>query len=312
MNLNRVMFKPSLLLSALLGSVMLFGCASAPTSQSAIESAIAPPTDNPMGTTMNEPAAREVAQAMDTATSSVPKAQPQLIKNAELELMVTSAEDSVEVISTILKAQQGELLGLQDQVPQGDRAPRTVSLRIRVPQNQLESTLDALMKLGTLQRRTVTAQDVSDQLVDYEARLRNLRASEASVLKIMERSGSVSAVLEVSRELSNIRNSIEQIDGQLTILRNQVAYSQITVNLQEAIALTPPQRSLGAQVEETWDQATHSVSEFTTDLMKLGIWLLAYSPYLLILMGTAFFGYRRLSQPSRPLTEEIKPSATQG
>lgn len=67
--------------------------------------------------------------------------------------------------------------------------------------------------MGTVENQMITAEDVSDQLVDVQARLRNLRKSEEMVLKIMERSGSVGDVLKAANELSTIRESIERIDA---------------------------------------------------------------------------------------------------
>ncbi|MCZ0901313.1 DUF4349 domain-containing protein, partial [Microcoleus sp. HI-ES] len=149
--------------------------------------------------------------------------------------------------------------------------------------------LDTLAKLGTVENRSLTAEDVTDQLVDSEARLRNLRKSEEMVLKIMERSGSVGDVLKAAQELSNIRESIERIDAQLKSLRNQVAYSTISLTLEAAVsAQQTPEPSLGLRVQETWGKATHSVGELTLGLFGLGIWLLAYSPYLL-LIGAAVY-----------------------
>lgn len=123
----------------------------------------------------------------------------------------------------------------------------------------------------------------------------------------MERSGSVGDVLKVAQELSNVRQSIEQISAQLKSLQNQVAYSTITLNLEAAFASTTPQPPLSSQIQETWAKSTHSLSEFTVSLLRLGIWLMVYSPYLLILAAAAY-GYNRLRRSnSRLLTPAPEP-----
>jgi DNA repair ATPase RecN len=91
-------------------------------------------------------------------------------------------------------------------------------MKIRIAQDKLETILDALAKLGTVQRRNLSAEDVTNQLVDIQARLRNLQQMEASLLQIMKRSGSVGDVPKVAKELSDVRESIEQIDAQLVNL----------------------------------------------------------------------------------------------
>ncbi len=59
-----------------------------------------------------------------------------------------------------------------------------------------------------------------------------MQKTESTLLEIMERSGSVSDVLKVAQELSDVRQSIEQINAQLKSLQNQVAYSTITLKLE--------------------------------------------------------------------------------
>jgi len=144
-----------------------------------------------------------------------------------------------------------------------------------------------------VQQQSRSAEDVSTQLVDYQARLRNLRRSEETVLKILDRSGNVGDVLKVAQELNTIRQSIEQISAQLSSLQNQVAYSTIDLYLESTIAPLPAQPSTQAQLANTWNSATQSIGKFTVDLMQLGLWLLVYSPYLLLLIGAATLLHRR-------------------
>ena len=259
------------------------------------------------------PAAPAAAQRSKTPGASKKAAEttatrPQLIKKAQLSVVVKSIDTSTKSVTNIVEKQQGDILGFQNQKPPDSSVRPTASVEIRVPQERLETTLEALAKLGTVENRSLTAEDVTDQLVDSEARLRNLRKSEEVVLKIMERSGSVGDVLKAAQELSNIRESIERIDAQLKSLRNQVAYSTISLTLEAAVsAQQTPEPSLGLRVQETWGKATHSVGELTLGLFGLGIWLLAYSPYLL-LIAAAVYGFNRFKkQHSVPPIQEPKP-----
>jgi len=263
----------------------------------------------PQSASAPEPAAqRSKTPGASKKAAETPATRPQLIKKAELSVVVKSIDASTKSVTNIVEKQQGDILGFQNQKPPDSSVRQTASVEIRVPQERLEITLEALAKLGTVENRALTAEDVTEQLVDSEARLRNLRKSEEMVLKIMERSGSVGDVLKAAQELSNIRESIERIDAQLKSLRNQVAYSTISLTLEAAVsAQQTPEPSLGLRVQETWGKATHSVGELTLGLFGLGIWLLAYSPYLL-LIGAAVYGFNRFKKPhSAPTTPEPKP-----
>lgn len=300
--------KPSLILSILLGGMLLSSCgsasdrsASAPQQAPMSSPAAEAPTEDSAGISNKVARVGEVA----VAAQEVPASLPQLVKKAEIALRVNSVEKTIRAVSNVIQQQQGDLLGLEDRKPLEESTYRNASMQMRIPQNKLENTLDKLAELGTVERRSLSAEDVSDQLVDYAARLRNLRKQESMLLKIMERSGSIPDVLRVTQELSTVRQQVEQIDAQLSGLKNQVAYSTITLTLEEAIANTVPERSVALQIQESWNQATTSVADLTTGLLKMGIWFLAYSPYLLLMTGMAYFGYTRLRQrqASPPETE---------
>ncbi|MBD2337264.1 DUF4349 domain-containing protein [Calothrix sp. FACHB-156] len=288
--------KSALFVSALLGSVIFTSCASV----SQTGSRALPPS---AGDTVNQaaPAVESGGESQKANAAPVPQTRPQLIKKAAMTVIVNSVDRSIDTVTKIINNKQGDLIGLNERQPTKENARHTASIILRVPQNQLDSTLNELAKLGTVENRNITAEDVSNQLVDIQARLSNLRKTEANLQKIMDRSGSVRDVLSVAQELSNVRQSIEQIDAQLKNLQNQVAYSTITLNLEAAVSSSSPQRGLGSQIQETWNNSSNSVGEFTVGLLKLGIWLMVYSPYLLIL-AAAIYGlnrWRRSSQAVR-------------
>ncbi|MEG3910867.1 DUF4349 domain-containing protein [Microcoleus sp. Pol12B5] len=297
-------------------TIALPSCGGAQTSSSAPGGADSPSIRENQVTAsapQSAPAPEPAAQRSKTSGASKKAAEttatrPQLIKKAELSVVVKSIDASTKSVTNIVEKQQGDILGFQNQKPPDSSVRQTASVEIRVPQERLETTLDALAKLGTVENRALTAEDVTDQLVDNEARLRNLRKSEEMVLKIMERSGSVGDVLKAAQELSNIRESIERIDAQLKSLRNQVAYSTISLTLEAAVSAQQTQEpSLGLRVQETWGKATHSVGELTLGLFGLGIWLLAYSPYFLLIWA-AVYGFNRFKkQHSVPQIQEPKP-----
>ena len=229
--------------------------------------------------------------------SSVPISKPQLIKQADIEVRLESVDTGIEQVTNIIRTHQGDILELQDQRASGGL--RHAYLKMRIPQAQLETTLAEIGELGTVERRSITAEDVSNQLVDLQARLRNLRKSEESLLKIMERSGSVADVLEVARELSRVREMVEQIDAQLKNLQARVSYSTINLTLTAEIAAPSNQRPLTDKVRTTWREATQSVGSFTVGLLQLGLWLLAYSPYLAIVLVASVLGRRFYRRPTR-------------
>ena len=283
----------ALFVSALLGGVIFTSCAS---SRQSGNQALPPMAGEG---SVNQLSALESNISQKTEAAPIPRSRPQLIKKAAISLTVNSVEKTIDAVSQIINKQQGDLIGLKQQQPKTDNPRHTATIQLRIPENLLEPTLEELAKLGTVDSRNITSEDVGDRLVDFQARLTNLQKTEANLQKIMDRAGSVRDVLSVAQELSNVRQTIEQINAQLKSLQSQVAYSTITLNLKAAVSSNSSQPAFGLQVQETWNKSTHSLSSFSVGLLKLGIWLIVYSPYLLIFAALiySFTRWRRTHSP---------------
>ncbi len=277
---------------AVLGGMMFAGCASVPnaTSESASQSSLSQANNIaalPADVSADTSAAKESLQNATQIRQNLPK-RSQLIKKAAMTMVVESVDKSVNAVTEIINKQQGDLIKLSENQPKDEFARHTAGIQLRVPQNALNSTLDELAKLGSVKSRNITAEDVGSRIVDFQAQLSNLRRTETNLQKIMDKAGTVRDTLSVSQELSNVRESIERIAAQLKSLQNQVSYSTISLNLEAATSSKNPQRGFGLQVQETWSKSTNSVGKFSIGLLKLGIWLIAYSPYLFILAVGAY------------------------
>jgi len=234
------------------------------------------------------------AESLPIEPSSPSQARPQLIKTANLSMEVKDTTAAIQAISQLVGEEQGDILNLSESGSSGDR--QRAELSLRVPAQRLSAALERLAALGDVKNRSVSARDVSGQIVDTDARLRNLRKQEEMILKIMEQSGEITDVLAVSQELANVRQNIEQIDAQLKLLTSQVAYSTIEIFLNEPATFSAPSRTkFGAELKNTWDESTDSVIGFTRGLIQLGLALLVWSPYLGILALLIWGAKRRLS-----------------
>ncbi len=239
----------------------------------------------PPSTTAKSAPPGAAGETVSNQPSDLQASTPQLIKTASLSLAVESVATASHQISGLVRQLGGEILGLEE-----THRGTVLNMKLQVPQIKLEETLTSFEKLGTVQNRSLKAEDVSSQIVDTAARLRNLRKTEATLLEIMGRSGSVGDVLKVAQELNNVRQTIEQTDAQLQNLQNRVAYSQINLVLRAKIQ---PTDAISTQLQETWLAATTSFGHLTTTLLKIGLWLLVYSPYWLTITLAIYFWRRR-------------------
>jgi len=275
--------KRSLLL--LTTSVLLLGCQTRPP---------APTFPSTSGATEPAPTLMEAPQPLVAADSSmreksalvtpgdpgVGEGTPRLIKNANLVLFVSSISESLPKINQLLTDYQGDTLSLQE--TRLSDTSSTATLILRIPQQHLEVVIEKLLTLGQVEQRSITTQDVSEQIFDFEARLRNLRRTEESLLAILNRSGTIAEVLAVTQELSTVRQQIEQLTGQLSRLENQVTYARLTLTLTEERPAVISEPTLWEQLGMTFQEALASLGKLGTSGLKTLIWLLVYSPLVIV------------------------------
>ena len=114
----------------------------------------------------------------------------------------------------------------------------TVKIIVRVPASQFDKAVTEIVKTGSQLIYNKTAgQDVTEEFVDLEARLRAKHALENQYLEIMKRAAKISDVLEVQEQLTEVRTEIEQMEGRRRYLENQASLSTINVTLQSPAAV---------------------------------------------------------------------------
>lgn len=122
----------------------------------------------------------------------------------------------------------------------GNGQPTTAQITLRVPAEKLAHLRGAISGLGQVQSEGSSADDVTQQHVDMQARLRNLQAEEGRLRQLYARAGRVSDLLEVERRLSDVRGQIESLQAQIGYLERQVALATLTVSLSEPGAIVRP------------------------------------------------------------------------
>ena len=105
------------------------------------------------------------------------------------------------------------------------------NITVRVPQGQFFTALDRLSELGEVRSQNVGSEDVSEEFIDLEARLKSVLREEKSLLSLLGKAEKVSEILTIERELSRVRSEIERLQGRLNFLERRVDLATITVSL---------------------------------------------------------------------------------
>jgi hypothetical protein len=111
------------------------------------------------------------------------------------------------------------------------RTEGTVTLKL--PAARLRDAMERLAELGNVLARDLHAQDVTDEYVDLETRIRVLRETQTQLIELLKRSKTVEEALNVRRALDDVTMQLEVALGRMRLLQSQIAFSTLTVSLTE-------------------------------------------------------------------------------
>jgi len=166
---------------------------------------------------------KQVSSELDLENRSV-------IKNGFLSLLVKKAEEQAKEIAKIAENNNGfvensNIYEVSDGIKNG-------SIAIRVPEDKFSAVMDEIKEIAVkVESEQINSTDVTDQLVDFDARLKNLIVSEERFLEILKKADTVEDILSVQKILNDVRGQIERLEAQLKNLSGRVSMSSISVSL---------------------------------------------------------------------------------
>jgi Domain of unknown function (DUF4349) len=253
----------------------------------------------------------------DNAVGGVDDAR--IVRTGTMELEVKDVASAVTKARSVIRG-MGGYIGASDTTSDGDTPVAVITYRI--PVDRWEDALAALRTLDGETMKIVTEQtqavEVTGQIVDLEARIKNLRASEAALQAIAARAVKVSDVLEVENQLTDVRGQIEVLTGELTQLGNRADLATLAVTFRvPVVAVQVAQHDWDPAGEV--DQATASLVGILQNLAGAGIWFLIVWLPMLVVLGilggiTVWFlrrtGLLRRTAPPPPTSTPPAPPAT--
>jgi hypothetical protein len=165
---------------------------------------------------------------------------------------------------------------------------RNATMEIKVPADRFDELLRGLTPLGRVEQVTVSAQDVGEEFSDITARVANGHRLEQRLTELIAtRTGKLSDVLEIERELARVREEIERMQGRLRYLEAHAAVSSLTVRIHEPAPLVGEEGSLAVLAEAARQAWRNTISLAASAIAALGVVL------PVALLGVlAFFGLR--------------------
>ncbi|HVG09539.1 MAG TPA: DUF4349 domain-containing protein [Thermoanaerobaculia bacterium] len=226
------------------------------------------------------PVADAVAPARsEAAPAGAPIAPPavqsrKLIRRLDVHLVVKDTEAAAQRLQQLAASLGGFVSDLNAGRSEG---VLHYQMTLRVPAERLDRAREEIRGIALrVEREQMSTEDVTDQYVDLDARMRSLQATETELQELLaesrERSRKVGEVMEIYRELTGVRTQIEQIQGQLNALQNLVGLSTIQLTL-EPDAAGKPIAAGGWRPNETVRESFSVLVGFLKGLADLLIFL---------------------------------------
>ena len=267
-------------------AALLAGCGGASKSTQAFDAAAAAPAEAANGAYYDMESAKSEDGGLtgDTDSTVLPEGRKWIITVN----MSAEAED----LDALMEALNGKISGLGGYVEDQDsyngsmyssRRYRSASLTVRIPAERVDEFTEEMSGIANVVSTNLSREDITLSYVATESRVKALQTEEARLLELMEQAETMADLLEIESRLTDVRYELENRASQLRLYDNQVDYATIYLSIDEVQEYTP--------VEEptVWERISggfvSSVKGVGNGLLDLLVWVLAKSPYLVILGG---------------------------
>jgi hypothetical protein len=254
-----------------------------------------PPMPPPEITIPSAPGAEEsyrepIALPSPTITQpSIPE-ERMIIRTGDMSLIVGDVVKTRDEIAQLAVTLGGWVV---ESNIYGEEEEKTGYISIRVPADKFDQTITELRGLAVrVISESTSSQDITEEYIDLQSRLRNAEATETEYLALLEKAVKVEDALKVYEALTQIRYEIEQIKGRMQYLERTSAMSQISVNL-SPVATAAPLVSPAWSAKEAAKSAIRRLTTFGQGLGTAAIGAAIYSPIWGTILGVILWRRRR-------------------
>lgn len=198
------------------------------------------------------------------------------VETKEYDQFMTSLEAQIDTLGGYIESMDA----YNGSTYSNYRSNRNAYLRIRIPENQLDSFLDNVTDISNVIRRSDMVEDITLQYVDTQSHRDSLRTEQNRLLELMEQAENIEDIIAIEERLSDIRYQLESMESKLRTMDNQVSYSTVCLDITEVRELTPVSEE--TTIERITNGFVNSLKNIGSDLKETGIWIIIKLPYLII------------------------------
>lgn len=152
-----------------------------------------------------------------------------LIKTGTMRLQVSDVKLASNQARALIKKHKGYI----ESIDSRDDTDAYANLELRIPKHDLATVMDGLATLGKVTSRNVQIKDVTEQWIDLQAKIKNMRALRDRLRKLLQQAKNVKEMLEVEKELTRVQTELDSLEGKIKAMQQHLAYSKLTVRIRQ-------------------------------------------------------------------------------
>lgn len=243
----------------------------------------------------SEPAPQDTGGAKPQGASSPAEApidslDRYLIKMAVIMIETDDPKAAADQLTAAVTAAGGYVSDLRENTDGLGR--KNIQIQVRVPSDKLDTTMGSIDAFGRVIDKAVSTQDVTEEFVDNDARLRNFKKTEERLLDHLSQAILIDSTLKIEQELGRVRGEIERLEGRQRFLGHRIHFSTITVTITERPKAEPILPPRGFSSMQVVSEAIRSLIEFAQTLWIKIIWIGVWAPVWLVVILVAWLAHR--------------------
>lgn len=228
-------------------------------------------------------AAKGVNEDLSTSNSSAIPIDQKIIKNGTLRFETADMNKTATKIYTALKGANG-YIQLDNETKGYNEITRNIV--IRVPNQNFEKLVNEVIQgVSYFDEKQITSEDVTEQFIDLEARLKSKKELEARYIDLLRKATKVSDIIEIEQQINVIREEIESKEGQLNYMKSRVSMSTLSINFYKPTVESGVTVSYGDKIVNALKGSVDWIPGFFIGLIY--IWPLIFLAFL------AYFIFKR-------------------
>lgn len=203
------------------------------------------------------------------------KDQRMIIRTGSLSIEVDKFDDAENKINDVVKKYSGFIANSKSTVNSSGNKSGTIT--VKVPADKYDALIAEVTKIGKVMSQNIQANDVTEEYVDLESRLKTQKELEQRLIKLLnEKASKLSDVIEVEEKLAAVRQKIESFEGKMKLLKSQSDLSTLTISVYEPSMISTS--SGGGFFYELGQAVKKGLSGFTNVLAVSITFLIAIIP----------------------------------